>query len=93
MIPTRILAIVVAAAFSLASVSPVLAQATTPGQPAPQMSANQPPSEQTKPTEPTMDKDKKPMMKKKTTKKTAPKKSPEIKEPASTEQGSGTTKQ
>ncbi|HEV8457372.1 MAG TPA: hypothetical protein VGR44_03665, partial [Methylomirabilota bacterium] len=62
MIPTRILAIVVAAAFSLASVSPVLAQATTPGQPAPQMPANQPPSEQTKPTEPTMDKDKKPMM-------------------------------
>ena len=92
MSPTRILAIVVAAAFSLASVSPVFAQATTPGQPTPQMPANQPSSEQTKPSEPTMDKDKKPIKSKKTVKK-APKKSPDTKEPASTEPGSGTTKQ
>ncbi len=92
MSPTRILAVIVAAAFSLAGISPVFAQATTPGQPAPQMPANQPSSEQTKPSESTMDKDKKPMKSKKTVKK-APKKSPETKEPASTEQGGGTTKQ
>ena len=93
---TRILATVVAAAFSLASVSPVLAQSTPASPPTPQTPGSQP-SDMSKTPEPSISESgqkvkSKHDAKKKSVKK-APKKSPEIKEPASTEQGSGTTKQ
>jgi hypothetical protein len=93
---SRILATVVVAAFSLASVSPVLAQATPPNPPTPQMPRDQP-SDMSKSPESNISESgqkvkSKHDAKKKSVKK-APKKSPEIKEPASTEQGSGTTKQ
>jgi hypothetical protein len=94
---SRILATAIAAAFSLVSVSPVLAQATPPTPPTPQTAPGSQPSDMSKTPEPSMSESGQKVKakhdaKKKSVKK-APKKSHETKEPASTEQGSGTTKQ